>query len=110
MKYSESVEMYLETIRKIEQENPEDQIVDITGGLKVSKPSGYSVAGALSLLRSEKLILQEPYCSIYLSSKDRILANKACNRHKQITEFLMSSQGLDGKTAAADACGIKHLI
>jgi DtxR family transcriptional regulator, Mn-dependent transcriptional regulator len=107
MKYSESVEMYLETILKIEEEKAEVHVVDIAGRLKISKPS---VTRALGLLRGEKLILQEPYGSIYLTSKGRTAANRVYNRHKHITEFLMSSLGLDRETAEADACRMEHII
>ena len=107
MKYSESVEMYLETILRIEEGKVEVHVVDIAKRLKISKPS---VTRALGLMRGEKLILQEPYGSIYLTSKGRTAANRVYDRHKRITEFLMSSLGLDRGIAEADACRIEHII
>ncbi|MFA5468051.1 MAG: metal-dependent transcriptional regulator [Sphaerochaetaceae bacterium] len=107
MKYSESVEMYLETILKIEEEKAKVHVVDIAKSLKISKPS---VTKALGLMKSEKLILQEPYGSIYLTSKGRTVANKVYDRHKHITEFLMCFLGLDRETAETDACKIEHTI
>ena len=107
MKYSESVEMYLETILRIEEEKVEVHVVDIAKCLKISKPS---VTRALGLMRGEKLILQEPYGSIYLTSKGRTAANRVYDRHKRITEFLMSSLGLDRGIAEVDACKIEHII
>jgi len=107
MKYSESMEMYLETILKIEEEQEEVRVVDIARSLNISKPS---VSRAVGLLKGKKLILQEPYGSIYLTSKGRAAATGVYDKHKHITEFLMCSLGLDRETAEADACRMEHVV
>lgn len=104
---SESLEMYLEAILELEAKNSVVRSVDVARFLSVSKPS---VNRAMSNLKKEGYIHQEPYGDIMFTEKGRTKAIRIHELHHVITDFLTLSLGLDASVAEADACRMEHVI
>lgn len=107
MKSSESSEMYLEVMYKLEEENGFIRSVDIAKELGYSKPS---ITRAMGALKNEGYITQEPYGKIMLSKKGRDKAKKIMESHNLLTEFLTKCLKLDEDIAERDACRIEHIV
>lgn len=107
MSSSESVEMYLEAIVELDAHSKAVRSVDIARYLGVTKPS---VSRAMTHLKAEGLILQEPYGRVMLTDKGRLEADRIRSLHHMITDFFMKALGLDAQTAETDACRIEHVI
>ena len=107
MDVSESLEMYLEAILELEAKNSVVRSVDIARFLGVTKPS---VNRAMSNLKKEGYINQEPYGDIAFTEKGRNKANSIHELHHVITDFLIKSLGIDVAVAEADACRMEHVI
>jgi len=107
MKSSESSEMYLEVMYRLEKRNGVIRSVDIANELGYTKPS---VSRAISLLKQENYIDQQPYGKIILLEKGIEKARKIMERHNLLTKFLVLSLGIDKETAENDACRIEHIV
>lgn len=107
MSQGESKEMYLETIYILEQANSHAHSAQIAKRLKVSKPS---VTKAMGSLKESGLIEQEKYGPVTLTEKGRKQAKQIYENHKLITEFIVSTLGLEPEQAEKDACKIEHVI
>ncbi len=107
MDFSESVEMYLEAILELEARNSVVRSVDIARFLGVTKPS---VNRAMTNLKNEGYIRQEPYGDITFTEKGRSKAASIHELHHVITDFLVRSLSISADLAEADACRIEHVI
>ncbi|MCK5129175.1 MAG: metal-dependent transcriptional regulator [Clostridiales bacterium] len=107
MKTTESNEMYLEIILKLEKRNGEVRSIDIAKELGYSKPS---VSRGVSVLKNSGYIEHESYGNIILTEKGRAKASALLDRHNTITQFLRQTLYLDAETAEEDACRIEHII
>lgn len=107
MDFTESVEMYLEAILELEAKNSVVRSVDVARFLGVTKPS---VNRAMTNLKNEGYIHQEPYGDITFTDKGRRKAAHIHELHHVITDFLVSSLDIDPELAEADACRIEHII
>jgi Mn-dependent DtxR family transcriptional regulator len=107
MDFSESIEMYLEAILELEAKNSVVRSVDVARFLGVTKPS---VNRAMTNLKNEGYIRQEPYGDITFTDKGRNKASRIHELHHIITDFLVSSLGISPDLAEADACRIEHVI
>ncbi len=107
MEISESVEMYLEAILELESKNDVVRSVDIARFLGVTKPS---VNRAMSILKKEGYIQQEPYGDILFTEEGRNKAERIHELHHIITDFLVDTLGIDKNVAEADACRMEHVI
>lgn len=107
MNVSESLEMYLEAILELEEKNAVVRSVDIARFLGVTKPS---VNRAMSTLKKEGFINQEPYGDVIFTEKGRNKASRIHELHHIITDFLMKSLGIDAAVAETDACRMEHII
>ena len=107
MKHNESKEMYLETIYLLEREAQHAHTADIAKLLGVSKPS---VTKAMGLLKEQGLIKQERYGPVVLTERGREVSENIYANHKLITQFIISSLGLNPKLAEENACKIEHVI
>ncbi len=105
--YSESIEMYLETILDLSNEDAEVHSVDVAKKLEVSKPS---VNRALGILKDDGLINHERYGSITLTEDGRAVAEDVRQRHDYIKAFLIQSLNLDPVLAEKDACRMEHIL
>jgi Mn-dependent DtxR family transcriptional regulator len=106
MSIQESGEMYLETIRILSEGAKPVRAIDVGEYMGYSKPS---VSRAMGILKSEELISVDSNGYITLTAKGLEIANKMYERHRLLTEFLISI-GVDEKIATEDACRIEHCI
>ena len=106
MALKESGEMYLETILLLSRQKAYVRAIDVVEQMGFSKPS---VSRALAKLREEGLLLVAEDGHLSLTDSGRALAEKVYERHTVLTAIL-TQLGVDGETAAADACKIEHVI
>ncbi len=106
MHLQESGEMYLETILVLTKKNGNVRSLDVAEYMGFSKPS---VSRAVGLLKNGGYITvtQEGY--LVLTDVGLEVADKIYDRHKQLTDFLVSL-GVDPDVAAEDACRMEHGI
>ena len=102
----ESGEMYLETILVLQQKNDRVRSIDISAEMQFSKPS---VSRAVKLLKTNGYINVDPNGYITFTDKGREVAEEIYDRHKVLTECLISL-GVPADVAANDACKIEHDI
>ena len=100
----ESAEDYLETILILRERNGLVRSIDIVNELGVTKPS---VSVAMKKLRGDGYILTDGDGYITLTEKGQGVADRIYERHKVLTALLITI-GVDGETAAADACKMEH--
>ena len=106
MKTSESAEMYLETIMLLQEKQPRVRSIDVVRKTGYTKPS---VSRAVGLLRTNGHIEVDENGYITLTTQGRELAARIVERHRVITDFLISL-GVDREIAADDACKMEHII
>ena len=106
MVIQESGEMYLETIRILQEKTGHVRSTDIAEHMGFSKPS---VSRAVGLLKSGGFIQVEKDGGITLTEEGQAVANKIYERHTILTDLLVAL-GVSGETAAADACKMEHVI
>lgn len=106
MNVNESAENYLETILILSKSHPVVRSVDIAEELGFKKSS---VSVAMKNLREKKHIAVTKEGFIYLTESGKAIADMIYERHEVISGWL-ESLGVDGKTAASDACRIEHVI
>ncbi len=106
MHLQESGEMYLETIFILTEQNPHVRSIDVCEHMGFSKPS---VSRAIGLLKNGGYISVDGDGYITLTDVGREVAVKMYDRHKLLTDFLVSL-GVSEDIAAADACKIEHHI
>lgn len=98
--------MYLETIYLLTEESPHVRSIDVCEHMGFSKPS---VSRAVGLLKAGGYINVDKDGYLTLTDVGREVAMKMYDRHKLLTDFLVSL-GVDRETAATDACKIEHHI
>ena len=106
MNLQESGEMYLESILVLSESNPNVRSIDICEYMGFSKPS---VSRAISLLKQGGYVNMDKDGYLTLTDSGRAVAQKIYDRHRLLTEFLVSL-GVSHATASADACKIEHHI
>ena len=106
MNLQESGEMYLESILVLSENNPNVRSIDICEYMGFSKPS---VRRAISLLKQGGYVNMDKDGYLSLTDSGRAVAQKIYDRHRLLTEFLISL-GVSHTTASADACKIEHHI
>ncbi len=104
MQLQESGEMYLETIFVLSRQMPSVRSIDVCERMGFSKPS---VSRAVGLLKSGGYLTVDKDGHLSLTASGEEVARKIYERHKLITNFLVSL-GVDELTAASDACKIEH--
>lgn len=102
----ESGEMYLETILILSSTGESVRAIDIVRKLGYSKPS---VSIAMSQLKKEGYVLSDESGNIFLTDTGRAIAEKIYERHKVLTQCLVSI-GIPEEIASEDACKIEHDI
>ena len=106
MVIQESKEMYLENIYLLLQENGQVRSIDIAKKMNYSKPS---ISKAMKNLNKEEYINIDDNGHITLTAKGERLAKSVYEKHKILTEYLISI-GISKKIAEEDACRIEHVI
>lgn len=107
MKNNESMEMYLETVYRLENSHGHAHVGEIAERLDVSKPS---VTKAMRQLNEQGLIDREKYGTITLTPKGVEISEAVYRRHVMLEHFLMHALELSTKQAAENACRIEHFI
>ena len=106
MNLQESGQMYLETILILTQRSSRVRSIDVCEEMGFSKPS---VSRAIGLLKKGGYVSVDEDGYLSLTDVGHEMAQKIYQRHKTLTEFLMSL-GVDEKIASQDACKIEHHI
>jgi len=106
MNLQESGEMYLESILVLSESNPNVRSIDVCEYMGFSKPS---VSRAISLLKKGGYVNMDKDGYLTLTEEGRAVAQKIYDRHRVLTDFLVSL-GVSKDTASADACKIEHHI
>lgn len=104
MKVYESAEDYLETILIIKEKKGSVRSIDIANEMNFSKAS---VSVAMKKLRENGYIIVENDGNIVLTSAGHEIAAKTYEKHKIISEALISL-GVPSDQALIDACKIEH--
>ena len=102
----ESGQMYLETILILTNESSTVRSIDVCEHMGFSKPS---VSRAIGLLKNGGYISVDQDGYITLTEVGREVAQKIYDRHRVLTDFLISI-GVDPEVASNDACKIEHHI
>ena len=104
---SATLENYLETIFRLEQEKRFARVRDISAALSVAKSA---VTTALQSLSEKGLVNYQPYEPVTLSAEGRQKAGRIVLRHRVIEDFLRNVLGLEAERADSIACGMEHVI
>ncbi|MBP9837762.1 MAG: manganese-binding transcriptional regulator MntR [Proteobacteria bacterium] len=102
----EHAEDYVEIILDLIEENGEARLLDIAKRIGVAHPTA---AKTLKKIQKEGLVNIQPYRSIELTRKGKILANECRHRHEIVLKFLIAI-GVDSKTAQIDSEGMEHHV
>ena len=105
MKQRKTVEDYLKTIYLLSKKR-EVHGAYIAEALGVSKPT---VSIALKSLEKEGYLTRDERHASRLTETGREIATATYERH-QTFRTLLENLGVDGKTAAADACLMEHAV
>ena len=106
MRILKSSEDYLEAMLVMSERHGYIRSIDIAAELGVTKPS---VSYAVKRLRENGYITMTRDGLITLTEKGLEIANRIYERHKVLTQMLVSL-GVDPKTAREDACKMEHDI
>lgn len=106
MKQKKTVEDYLKTIYLLQKQNSCVRGVHIAVQLGVSKPT---VSISLKGLEQEGYLFLDETHEVHLTDTGRKIAEATWERH-QTFQALLENLGVDGKTAAADACRMEHAV
>ena len=106
MSLYESGEMYLESILMLTKQGKNIRAIDLCEYMGYSKPS---VSRALCILKKSGHVEVDANGHLSLTNEGLIVAEKIYERHKILTEFLVSI-GVSPEIASDDACKIEHHI
>ncbi len=103
---SETAEDYVELISDLIEANGEARVTDLAQRFGVSHPT---VNKVINRLKKERLVIAQPYRSLFLTDKGKKLAQECKARHIIVFEFLRAL-GVSEKTAEMDAEGVEHHV
>ena len=106
MKQRKTVEDYLKTVYLLHKQNGCVRGVDIAAQLGVSRPT---VSISLKGLEQEGYLFLDEAHEVHLTDIGQRVAEATYERH-QTFQALLENLGVDGKTAAADACRMEHAV
>lgn len=106
MKYSESEEMYLETMLLLKRRSSNVHAIDIANELGYSRPS---VSRAVGLLQQRGYITVDKSGELYFTEEGKKKAADVYERHRVLTKLLVLT-GADEALAEENACRIEHVI
>jgi DtxR family Mn-dependent transcriptional regulator len=107
LELSESMENYVETISRLEEELKVVRVKNIAKSLKVKMPS---VSSALALLSKKKLVNYEKYDYVELTEEGRRVAGALRTRHAVLKKFLKDVLAVDEENAEKDSCDMEHHV
>ena len=106
MKIMRASEDYLEAMLMMKEKHGYIRSIDVAEYLGVTKPS---VTYTTKRLKENGYITMDKDGHITLTDSGMEIASKVLDRHKTLTDFLISI-GIDKETAEADACKMEHDI
>ena len=106
MKQRKTVEDYLKAVYLLQKQNGSVRGADVAAELHVSRPT---VSVSLKELEKEGYLFLDGAREVHLTDKGQTVARETYERH-QTFQSLLEDLGVDGKTAAEDACKIEHDI
>ena len=104
--YTESKEMYLETILVLKGRGTRVRSVDVAGELGFSRPS---VSNAVKILQKDGFITVGEDGELLFTVKGKETAERIYERHRVLTAVLMRA-GAEKQLAEENACRIEHVI
>ena len=102
----ETTEDYLEAIADTIESKGVCRSADLAKRFAVSAVTVHKI---VERLRSQTLVMGEPYHPIELTSDGRAIAEKSKARHQIVLEFLIAI-GVDEVTATIDSEGMEHHV
>lgn len=102
-----SREDYLETIYDLSGGTESVRSIDVAEELGFSRAS---VSRAISVLKRDGYVEQQPYGKIFLTEKGLEQARSVRRRHDLLKYFLLHIVEVDQQTAETDACKMEHII
>jgi DtxR family manganese transport transcriptional regulator len=102
----ERAQDYVEAIADLIQLRGEARAVDLARSLGVTH---VTVISTVERLMRDGLVTTEPYRSIFLTKKGKLLAAQVKKRHETVIAFL-EALGISRSVARADAEGIEHHV
>lgn len=102
----ESTEDYVELIDDLISSQGEARLVDVAERLGISQPSA---SKTIARLQREGYVTSEPYRSIFLTNKGKLLADSSRERHDVVYRFLLAI-GVSDATAKIDSEGVEHHV
>ncbi len=102
----EAIEDYVELIDDLINATGEARLVDLANRMGVSQPT---VSKSLTRLQRDGYITSEPYRSIFLTEKGKLLAETSRARHDIVYRFLIAI-GVNSEVAKQDAEGMEHHV
>jgi len=102
---SETIEEYLETIYKLEQEVSPVATSALAERLDLSPAS---VSEMMRKLAQQELVLYEPYRGVSLTEDGKRTALRLIRRHRLWERFLTDLLGLDWDVVHEEACRLEH--
>lgn len=106
MLIGKSLEDYLKAILILKEEIGVVRSVDVARHMNFSKAS---VSHAVKLLREKGLLIVDNEWNLRLTENGLVYAKKILERHTCFAEIL-TSLGVDEKTAEQDACRMEHIV
>lgn len=103
---TETAEDYVELIADLIEAKGEARVVDLAERFGVSHAT---VNKTILRLKREELVVSQPYRSLFLTEKGKLLAQACKERHEIVLKFLLSL-GVSEKTAQMDSEGIEHHV
>jgi len=101
-------EDYLEAVYELAGgEGKPVRSVDLAAKLKVSKAS---VNKAISVLKANGYVEQEPYGDVFLTKQGAEYGRSVYRRHLALFHFLTDMLGVDPEVAEAEGCMMEHAI
>ncbi len=106
MKTSESQEMYLETVLKLQKQRGKVRAIDVAEELSYARSS---VSRGINLLKKQGLLTTTENDVLKLTKKGYDTANKIFERHEIITKAFIAI-GASQELAEDNACRVEHVI
>lgn len=102
-----SREDYLKAIDTLSPTAEGTRVVDIAASLSVTKAS---VSRMMGQLEKDGFVQRSDKKRIALTSIGRSQAQQVKRRYETIRLYFLTVLHVDGQTAAADACGLEHIL
>jgi len=106
-KLTSTLEDYLETIWRLQQQKGFARVRDISDVLGVASSTG---TAALQALHDKGLVNYKPYQPVTLSAEGIEKSERIVLRHRIIEDFLVNVLDITPERAESIACGMEHAV